>query len=207
MWSERSKLRTGHATTSIVKSEDATLLVDPSLPPTVVGAKLNERWGMDLSSVTHVFLTSFDPDRRRTLVGLEHATWYMHEPEIQSAKVAIEDELHRADGDQELCNILEQHLDLLTRFEVPNDHVLPNIDLFPLPGYTPGSCGLLLLTASKTALICGDTIATQEHLDKGAVLSNCVCAEDAMDSFKECLGIADIFVPGRDNVLANPIRS
>ena len=207
MWSERSELRTGHATTSIVKSEDATLLVDPSLPPTMVDAKLNERWGMDLSSVTHVFLTSFDPDRRRTLVGLEHATWYMHEPEIQSAKVAIEDELHRADGDQELCNILEQHLDLLTRFEVPNDHMLPSVDLFPLPGYTPGSCGLLLLTASKTVLICGDTIATQEHLDKGVVLSNCVCAEDAMDSFKECLEIADIFVPGRDNVLANPIRS
>jgi hypothetical protein len=66
---------------------------------------------------------------------------------------------------------------------------------------------VLLLTASKTILICGDTIATQEHLDKGTVLSNCACAEDAMESFKECIEIADIFVPGRDNILANPIRS
>jgi glyoxylase-like metal-dependent hydrolase (beta-lactamase superfamily II) len=207
MWSERGELRTGHATTTVVKSDDATLLVDPSLPPMILEARLNERWGMDLSSVTHVFLTSFDPDRRRTLEGLGHASWYMHEPEIQSAKVAIDDELHRADDDQEVCDILGQHLDLLMKFDVPNDHLLPQVDLFPVPGYTPGSCGLLLLSASKTVLICGDTIATQEHLDKGVVLSNCACAEDAMESFKECIEIADIFVPGRDNVLANPIRS
>ena len=173
MWNERGELRTGHATTTIVKSDNATLLVDPSLPPKMLDARLNERWGLDLSSVTHVFLTSFDPDRRRTLEGLEHASWYMHEPEIQSAKVAIDDELHRADDDQELCDILGQHLDLLMKFDVPNDHMLPHVDLFPLPGYTPGSCGLLLLSASKTILICGDTIATQEHLDKGVVVSNC----------------------------------
>lgn len=207
MWSERGELRTGHATTTIVKSGDTTLLVDPSLPPSVLDARLNERWGINLASVTHVFLTSFDPDRRRTLKGLEHTTWYMHEPEIQSAKIAIDDELHRAGGDQEVTNILEQHLDLLMKFDVPDDHMLSNVDLFPLPGYTPGSCGLLLLTATKTVLICGDTIATKEHLDKGVVLSNCVCTEEAMESFKECIEIADIFVPGRDNILPNPIRS
>jgi glyoxylase-like metal-dependent hydrolase (beta-lactamase superfamily II) len=207
MWDERGKVRTGHTTTTIVKSGDATLLVDPSLPTSMLDARLSERWGMNLKSVTHIFLTSFDPDRRRTLEGLEHATWYMHEPEIESAKNAIEDEIHRAGDDQEVTNILGQHLDLLIKFEVPDDHMFPNVDLFPLPGYTPGSCGVLLLTASKTILICGDTIATQEHLDKGTVLSNCACAEDAMESFKECIEIADIFVPGRDNILANPIRS
>ena len=207
MWNERGEPRTGHTTTTIIKTGDATLLVDPSLPPMMLDARLYERWGVDLSSVTHVFLTSFDPDRRRTLEGLGHATWYMHEPEIGSAKLALDDELHFAKGDQEVCSILGQHLDLLMKFDVPDDHILPGVDLFPLPGYTPGSCGLLLLTSSKTVLICGDTIATQEHLDKGVVLATCACAEDAMESFKECIEIADIFVPGRDNVLSNPIRS
>ena len=207
MWSERGETRTGHATTTIIKSGDATLLVDPSLPAVILDARLHERWGIKLSSVTHVFLTSFDPDRRRTLGALTHATWYMHEPEVQSAREAIDDELHRAVDDQEVTKILEHHRDLLVKFDVPDDHLLPSVDLFPLPGYTPGSCGLLLPTASKTILICGDTIATQEHLDKGSVLANCACAETAMESFKECIEIADIIVPGRDNVLLNPIRS
>ncbi len=154
MWNEHGEPRTGHTTTTVIKTGDAIVLVDPSLPPMMLDARLNERWGVDLSSVTHVFLTSFDPDRRRTLGGLAHASWYMHEPEIGAAKIAIDDELHRAKGDQEVCSILEQHLDLLMKFDVPDDHMLPGVDLFPLPGYTPGSCGLLLLTSNKTVLVC-----------------------------------------------------
>ena len=33
LWSERGEVRTGHATTTAIKSGDAMLLVDPSLPP------------------------------------------------------------------------------------------------------------------------------------------------------------------------------
>lgn len=205
MWNERGKFRTAHATTTVVKIADATLLIDPSLPPPILDARLSERWGIGLSSITHVFLTSFDPDRRRTLEGLGHAIWYMHEPEIASAKAAIDDEVHRSNADQEVVDILEKHLELLMKFDVPNDHMFPNVDLFPLPGYTPGCCGLLLLSTNKTALVCGDTIATQEHLDKGVVLANCDCPETAMASFKEAVDIADVLIPGRDNVLTNPI--
>jgi hypothetical protein len=102
LWNERSILRTGHATTTVIKSGEAILLVDPSLPAQIVDARLQERWGFGLSKITHVFLTSFDPDRRRTLDGLQHATWYMHEPEITYAAESITDELHRAEGDTEL---------------------------------------------------------------------------------------------------------
>jgi glyoxylase-like metal-dependent hydrolase (beta-lactamase superfamily II) len=207
LWSERGEVRTGHATTTAIKSGNAMLLVDPSLPPLMLDARLHERWGIKLSSITHVFLTSFDPDRRRTLEALGHATWFMHEPEIQSARIAIDDELYRAEDDQEVTDILEYHRELLMKFDVPDDHMLPDVDLFPIPGYTPGSCGLLLPTPRQTILICGDTIATREHLEKGSVLSTCTNPETAMESFKECIELADIIVPGRDNVLLNPIRS
>lgn len=207
LWHEKGSPRTGHATATIIKSGDAVLLVDPSLPPQMVDAHIQERWGIDLSAVTHVFLTSFDPDRRRTLNGLGHATWYMHEPEIQSAAIAITDELQRAQGDSELTTILEHHRDMLATFEVPDDHLLPSVDIFPLPGYTLGSCGLLLSTPIRTVMICGDTIATSEHLEQGIVLSNCANIELAQESFKECVEIADIIVPGRDNVVLNPNRT
>ena len=206
LWNESGAMRTGHATTTVIKSGNATLLVDPSLPPEIMNARLQERWGFDLSEVTHVFLTSFDPDRRRTLDGLGQAIWLMNEPEIQSAALALGNELQRAEGDRELTLLLEQHRDLLSRFEAATDQVLSGVDLFPLPGYTAGSCGLLLPVSSRTILICGDTVATSEHLLQANVLSNCADIEVAQESFKECVEIADILIPGRDNVLLNPVR-
>ncbi len=207
LWNENGLLRTGHATTTVIKSEDSVLLVDPSLPPLMLDARLQERWGFGLSKVTHVFLTSFDPDRRRALIGLQHTVWYMHEPEIQAAAEALQDELQRSEGDDELTLLLENHKSLLSSFEIPNDTMFPCVDLFPLPGYTPGSCGLLLPTPKRTVLICGDTVPTREHLEKGCVLSNAANIELAQESFKECVEIADIIVPGRDNLVLNPARS
>ncbi len=207
LWKEGGQLRTGHATTTVIKSGESILLVDPSLPPLMLDARLQERWGFGLSKVTHVFLTSFDPDRRRTLLDLKHAVWFMHEPEIRYAAETIQDELQRAEGDDELTQLLESHGDLLSSFEVPNDKMFTSVDLFPLPGYTPGSCGLLLPTTTRTVLICGDTIPTREHLSKGIVLSNSANIVLAQESFKECVEIADVIVPGRDNVVLNPLRS
>ena len=206
LWNEKGSLRTGHATSTVIKSGDAVLLVDPSLPQQMLDARLQERWGLTLGDITHVFLTSFDPDRRRTLDGLRHACWFMHEPEIQSAAEALNVELQRAEGDDELTQLLRNHRDLLSSFECPEDHLFPNVDLFPLAGYTLGSCGLLLPIDGQTILICGDTVATREHLLQGSVLSNAANIELAKESFKECIEIADIIVPGRDNVLLNPTR-
>ncbi len=203
LWNEKGSLRTGHATSTVIKSGNSVLLVDPSLPPVMLDARLQERWGLTLADITHVFLTSFDPDRRRALLGLGEAVWYLHAPEIEAASEAIQDELHRAEGDVELVALLEEHQALLQTCVVPNDTVMEGVDLFPLPGFTPGSCGLLLPTAKRTILICGDTVATQEHLKQGSVLSTSADIERAQESFKECIEIADIIVPGRDNVLLN----
>jgi glyoxylase-like metal-dependent hydrolase (beta-lactamase superfamily II) len=206
LWNETTTPRTGHTTTTTVKGDDGVLLIDPSLPPQIINARLQERWGIDLSKITHVFLTSFDPDRRRTLGGLSHADWFMSEPEIQSAAIAISEEIQKSEGDDELTTILEQHRDLLAEFHVAPDSLFSGVDLFPVPGYTPGSCGLLLPTPKQTILICGDTIATHEHLERGQVLQNCANIEMAQESFKECVEIADVLVPGRDNVVLNPTR-
>ncbi len=206
LWNESCPLRTGHTTSTIIKSDGAIILVDPSLPPQMQNARLQERWGITLDEVTHVFLTSFDIERRRTLTGLQHACWYMSELEIQSASEMMGDEMQRADGDAELTQLLESQHELLTSFSCPQDKPFPQVDLFPLPGFTTGSCGLLLPTARYTILICGDTVATREHVQQGSVLSSAQNIDLAQESFKECLEIADIIVPGRDNVILNFTR-
>ena len=55
-------------------------------------------------------------------------------------------------------------------------------------------------------MICGDAVATVEHLRQGKVLPNCYDVEQAQESFAEAIQIADILIPGRDNVTVNPIR-
>jgi len=210
LWNVRGNAgtsRVGHATTTVIKTDCDIILVDPSLPPALMDARLDERWGLKLTDITHVYLTSFDPDRRRALPGVEHAHWLMHEPEIQSASEAIQDEIHRAENDPSLINILQEHLGLLANFTSPDDNPFTLVDLFPIPGFTPGSCGLLLPLPKQTVLITGDTVATVEHLRKGSVLPNCANIELAKESLVECVEIADIIIPGRDNIILNPARS
>ena len=206
LWKEQGTPRTGHATTTVINSENKVLLVDPSLPAQVIDARLHERWGIRIEDVTHVFLTSFDFDRRRALGGLPDATWLMHEPEIENWRSILQDELLRAEGDPELEQLLEQHLLLLDSFTAPKDRVMEGVDLFPLPGYTLGTCGLLLPTATRTIVIAGDSAPTQEHIEKCQVLSTCIDIETAQESLRECIEIADIIVPGRDNIMLNPIK-
>ena len=131
----------------------------------------------------------------------------MHEPEIQSASEAIQDEIRRAENDPAVVNILEEHLGLLANFTSPEDNPFPSVDLFPIPGFTMGSCGLLLPLPKQTILITGDTVATTEHLRRGTVLQNCADIELAKGSLVECIEIADIIIPGRDNIILNPARS
>jgi hypothetical protein len=66
---------------------------------------------------------------------------------------------------------------------------------------------ILLPLPKQTILIAGDTVATQEHLEKGSVLQNCADIELAKESFLESVEIADIIIPGRDNVILNPARA
>ena len=86
------------------------------------------------------------------------------------------------------------------------DKLAEGVDLFPLPGVSIGSSGLLLPTPATTLLIAGDAVATAEHLEQGRVISPCFDIQQALESLKEAIEIADMIVPGRDNLINNPSR-
>ena len=52
----------------------------------------------------------------------------------------------------------------------------------------------------------GISVATIEHLQQGKVLPTCLDVETSQDSFREAVEIADVLIPGRDNVVLNPLR-
>lgn len=207
-WGERTPVRTGHATTTLITSGEDTILVDPGLPAQALAARLSERAGISHDSVTHVFLTSFHPDARRALPLFENAAWLIHAPERETVGVNMAQQFQMAQeaGDSELASLLRDEISLLQRCQPAPDKLAERVDLFPLPGVSPGTAGLLVADARFTLLIAGDAVATSEHLEKGRIVHWAADVEQAKESFAEAVEIADLIIPGRDNLILNPTR-
>lgn len=205
---ERTPVRTGHATTTLIRSGQTTILVDPGLPGVPLAARLEERAGIKPDAITHVFLTSFRPDLRRGIELFDNASWLIAERERESVGVALIGEYKRATetGEQELAAALEKDIALLRRCEAAPDRLAPRVDLFPLPGMTPGLTGLVLAGARHTTVLAGDAVATEEHLSQGKVLPWSADLDQARESFAEVIEIADLIILGRDNIVVNPTK-
>ena len=208
LWNESVPARTGHATSTLISVGDQHILVNPSLPAQALAARLSERSPISADEITHVFLTSFAADHHRALRMFEGAKWLLHEPERAAALMALQESRSEAveAGDDEVARLHDRELELLEQCQIAEDTIVPHVDLFPLPGVTEGTCGLLIALPARTILIAGDAVPTVEHLEQGKVLPHCANLAQAQESFKEAIEIADILIPGRDNILLNPLR-
>jgi len=209
LWNEKSDVRPAHATTTLIQSGDATILVDPSLPGKVLEARLHERAGISARAVTHVFLTSLHPIQRRGLAFFEDAQWLVSEAEREAIGIQLVQRIHEAHAaeDQDLVAALGQEIAVVERCRAAPDRLAEGVDLFPLHGVTPGLTGLLIAQTTATVLVCGDAIVTLEHLEAGRIHSPALDLDQARESFAEAVEIADLLVLGRDNVVLNPVRT
>ena len=210
MWGEKSAARTGHATTTLVIAGKAKILIDPGLPGAAITARLAERANLGPEAITHVFLTSFHPDTRRGLAAFSKAQWLMSEMEREALGVPLasrlRDEMGRENADEELIAMLKADVELLARFQPAPDSLAEGVDLFPMPGVTPGMCAVLVPDQKHTTLITGDAIPTLEHMERGVMTTGAIDIRAAQESFKEAVEIADLMVLGRDNMVANPTK-
>ena len=208
LWEERVPVRTGHATSTLIRAGKFVMVVDPGIPEASIAARLNERAGLRAKDVTHVFLTSYQHDTMRGIRAFEQATWWISGAEREGLGVPLAEDLKRAAmaGDEETRARLERDVAVLKRCEVAPDRLVDGVDLFPLHGVTPGLTGLVVSQMRSTLVVCGDAIATVEHLERGQVLNEAIDVKQAQESFREAVEIADAFVLGRDNLVANPVR-
>lgn len=216
LWNERSAMRVGHSTCTLIRSQARVILVDPGLPDALMATKLDERCGLKPKDITDVFITSFVPDATRSLHLFEDARWLIHEQEREVVGVqlatGLKDIMTRTDKqggvrkDEALQGILHRSIQLLQRCQAAPDSLADRVDLFPLHGVTPGLCGLLLSGARHTTLIAGDAVPTGEHLEKGRVPQQAADVGQAKTSFEEAIEIADLIVCGRDNIVLNPTK-
>ncbi len=217
LWGERQPIRTGHATTTLIRAGEALILIDPGLPPTALASRLHERTGLRPDAVTHVFLTSFRLDTRRGLELFDGAEWLISALERETVGLPLASDLKRLaeagqladDADDESRQIgrrLQRDVALLQKCRPAPDSLAPGVDLFPLPGVTPGMTGILIPSSRGDTLVCGDAVPTAGHVERGQAPLRCQNPEAARESLREAIEVADLLIPGRDNLMLNPVR-
>lgn len=205
LWGETAATRTAHATTTLIRSGSRAIIVDPGLPEQILRARLTERCGLHPDAITDVFLTNFRPAHRWGLSAFPQANWLMSEMERETTGRYLIARLEQ-EQQEEARELIRQDIQQLQRFQAASDRPADQVDLFPLPGFTAGTCGLLLSHLNATTLIAGDAIGTYEHLVQGRVQQGCYDADQGQESLREAIEIADVIVPGHDNLLLNPTR-
>lgn len=208
LWNESAPVRTAHSTTTLVRSGRRNVLIDPGLPAAALGARLFERTGLSPDKIDTVFLTNFRPAHRGGLSLFANAKLLAHELEIDAARRQIEQSLaesQRAGGAEESeKSRWRAELELLRLLVPAEDKIADGVGIFPLFGYTPGTCGLIVTTPATTTIVAGDAVASRDHFLAGQVLPDAQDVGAAQEAFQEVYEIADLIVPGHDNIFANP---
>ena len=212
LWNERTPVRPSHATTTLIRTQDESkkdinLLIDPSLPGDLLDARLFERTGLHADAITHVFLTNWRPIHRRGLEKFSKADWFMHPAEIEAAAAALTmAREHAANESRAPEDLINKEQALLDRVQPVPDELAEDIQIYPLPGYTPGQCGLIVTTPALTTIIAGDAVPTAAHFAAGQIFPDAWDIAKAKESLVELFEVADVIVPGHDNLFVVPRR-
>ena len=197
-WNESQPVRPPLATTALTRAGGTNILVDPALPGQAMAQALHQRSGLRPADIDIVFLTNFHPTHRRGLEIFDEATWLLHQTERDAVAEHLNSLLESTETGS--ADAVEAELALLGRTEPAPDELAAGVQLFPSPGPTPGSCALLVV-ALRTIVVAGDAVLTGDYYDHARVYEQSADAEQAAASLAEIHEIADIIVPGHDNLL------
>ena len=207
LWGESAAIRGSHATITAVFDEGKIILVDPSLPAQALGPVFNERTGKQLADVTDVFCTTLRPVHRRSITALPEANWWAYKDEIdvyRAKLAAMLDSAERIDPTDAVQ--IEVDLKLLESFRPAPEKFTEQVTVYPMAGATDGSAGLLLTPPTMSIVIAGDAVLTAGHVALGQVWEGCDDREKALETLRDVLELADVIVPGHDNVCFSPGR-
>lgn len=207
LWNETKPVRTPHATCTLIRSGRQNILVDPGLPGPAMSARLFERTSLSPDQIDVIFLTNFRPAHRAGLEIFSRAKILIHEVEQQATRQHLERLYKEAPEEDIDRGYIGKELKLLNSLTAAEDRVADQLDLFPLPGYTPGTCGLLIKMPMASVMLAGDAVPTQDHFLAGQVLPDSYDIQAAQESLREVYEIADLIIPGHDNLFLNPRSS
>ncbi len=184
-WGEDERMRKPLCTSTLVRTPQGLLIVDPPLVPPEIPRLLGNQAGVSVDDVRHVFLTHFHGDHRFGLEAFPDVNWWMAEPEIEYWR-------ERAGDDSRLLDSIRP----------AGRQFLPGIETLASPGHTPGTTALTFAWRGKTVAIAGDAAMTEEFFWAKEGFHNSVDFDQARESIETLSRTADLIVPGHGNVFA-----
>jgi glyoxylase-like metal-dependent hydrolase (beta-lactamase superfamily II) len=182
-WGETERRRGPLCTSTLIRTPEGLLLVDPSLHPPQMPALLMDQAGVSIEDVRHVFLTHFHGDHRFGLEAFPDAQWWMAQPEIDYWR-------GRASADEQR---------LLDRLRPAAEEPLPELRTLSLPGHTPGLTGLALRWRGQRVVVAADAAMTEQFFWAREGFHNSTDMEQARASIQRLAAEADIVIPGHGN--------
>jgi glyoxylase-like metal-dependent hydrolase (beta-lactamase superfamily II) len=195
-WGEKTPVRNEYATATLVRAGKMVLVVDPGWPAEVLRSALFYRAGLEPGAVTHVFLTHLDPAHFAGAVLFDKARWWTYEEEIRYADA----EWPAGTRPGDLPCWVPPARPLLARLAAAPEKFAPGVDLYPTFGHTPGHASVLAYTATQSTIIAGDAVLTRDHWEHGDLGEGPWDLAKARESFQDLAQIADLIVPGHDNL-------
>ena len=163
------------------------LVIDPTLrlSPEDYYFDINRRTGLSPKDVTHCFVTHEHFDHQLGLNYFPDALWLAAEPVRQK--------------------LLESPYIDGSRVLAVSGEFLPGVAALPLPGHTKGLTGVAFEDGSAKCVVAGDGVMTRDHF----AFETSAFEQDsarAAQTIRELKRIADVIVPGHDNLILNMRR-
>ncbi len=163
------------------------LVVDPTLrrSPEDFYFDINRRTGLSPEEVTHCFVTHEHFDHQAGLNYFPRAVWLAAEPVANKLL-----DSPYVDGG---------------RVRVAAGEFLPGVAVLPLPGHTPGLTGVAFEEGGLKWVAAGDGVMTRDHF----TFETSAFEQDsamAAQTIRELKNLADIIIPGHDNLIVNTCR-
>jgi len=176
-------------TSTLVRTAEHTVVVDPGLPGEEMGRILDRRAGIAAGSVEIVFLTHFHGDHRVGLAAFPNAVWYMAPAEIEHWK-------HQLAADSPDHEVLD-------RLRPAGPELIPGTTVVATPGHSAGHASLVFESEGLRVAVAGDAAMTRDFFWYRDYYFNTVDPEAAVTSIETIAHAADVVVPGHDNHFLN----
>lgn len=188
------------ATTTVLRTGQATILVDPALSVDQMEDLLEKHCGLKREDIDIVYATHIHLDHRVDAECYPNAKLYLSAASLKDVEAAKE-QIAAGSG---VPSLLAGAIEL---FEAAPDPLVPGIWLYPLPGHVDGLTGLLFKAEEGTVLVAGDTIMGEEYFLAGEGYWFDTDQEKTWASIQKAQKDADVIVPGHGDWFLTDGRS
>ncbi len=162
-------------TSTLIRSGDTLVLIDPSEPPEAMARTLDRRAGITPADIDAVFVTHHHGDHLEGIEAFTNAKVYVPAGELDA--VGIRSAIPVREGDE----------------------IAPGVRAVALPGHTPGLCGVIFQAAEGRIAVVGDAVMTRDFFIERAGYFNSIDFAACSSTHDRLQDIADVIVPGHDN--------